>query len=84
MEALDLLKELIPRDPERLEVYIRIMNLAVNKMKQPETAKEAFKTGLQNMKDLRKRKILAGEYKRLMTLFKETHADEQDERGEIV
>ncbi len=58
---------------------MRIMNLAVYKMKQPEVAKNAFQEGLKNMKDLRKRNILADEYRRLMTLIKEIHADEQDE-----
>ncbi len=44
-EALDLLQIMICRDPQRLEVYMRIMNLAVYKMKQPEIAKDAFSTG---------------------------------------
>ena len=78
-DALDLLKEMIPRDPKRLEVYLRIMNLAANKMKQPEIAKDAFGEGLKNMKDLSNRKILADEYRRLMNRCKDTHADEQDE-----
>ncbi len=78
-EALDLLQIMICHDPARLEVYMRIMNLAVYKMKQPEVAKNAFQEGLKNMKDLRKRNILADEYRRLMTLIKEIHADEQDE-----
>ena len=78
-EALVLLKELIPRDPQRLEVYMRIMNLAVSKMKQPEIARTAFQEGLKNMKDLRKRKILAAEYSRLMTLYRDTHDSVQKE-----
>lgn len=77
-EALDLLKIMIPRDPCRLEVYMRIMNLALNHMKQPETARDAFHIGMKNLKDLRKRKILAHEYRRFMLLFRETHENEQD------
>lgn len=79
-EALDLLSEMILRDPQRLEVYLRIMNLAATKMKQPEIAKDAFHTGNKNMKDLRQRKILASEYKRLMTLAKDTYGYEQDDQ----
>jgi len=78
-EALDLLKIMIPRDPQRLEVYIRIMNLAVYHMKQPEIAKDAFHTGNLNMKDLRKRKILASEYRRLIALCREKYDYEEDE-----
>ncbi|MCK5115828.1 MAG: hypothetical protein KAR44_04460 [Candidatus Aegiribacteria sp.] len=70
-EALDLMQIMICRDPQRLEIYLRIMNLAVNRMEQPEIAKDTFHTGIKNLKDLRKRKILADEYRRLMTLFKE-------------
>jgi len=78
-EAFELLWDMIPRDPERLEVYLRIMNLAVNKMKQPEIAKDTFHTGVINLKDLKKRKILADEYRWLMTLSKDTLDIEQDE-----
>lgn len=78
-EALDLFSEMIPRDPERLEVYLRIMNLAVKKMKQPEIAKDTFHTGITNLKDLKKRKILADEYKWLMTLSKDINDIEQDD-----
>lgn len=67
-DALDLLKKMIPRDPQRLDVYMRIMNLAVNHMKQPEIARDAFHSGIKNMKNLRKRKILASEYRGLMAL----------------
>lgn len=78
-EALDLLRELVLRDPQRLEVYMRIMNLAVIKMKQPEIAKDTFHTGINNLKDLKKRKILADEYRWLMTLSKDTHDIEQED-----
>ena len=78
-DALDLLQIMICRDPQRLEVYMRIMNLAVYKMKQPEIAKDAFHTGNKNMKDLGKRKILADEYRRLAALCRDTYGLEQDE-----
>ncbi len=78
-EALDLLRKMIPRDPQRLEIYMRIMSLAVNHMKQPEIARDTFHTGIKELKNLRKRKILAFEYRRLTTLFKDTHENEQDD-----
>lgn len=65
-EALVLYKEMIPRDPQRLEVYLRIMKLAIEKMKQPEIARDAFQTGLRNLKDLKDRKALASVYKELI------------------
>ncbi len=64
-EALALYLEMIPLDPERLEIYMRIMDLAAYKMKQPETAREAFCTGLKNIKDIEDRQTLAGQYKRI-------------------
>ena len=72
-EALELLKKMIPKDTQRLEIYMRIMNLAVNRLQQPETARDAFHIGMKNLKNLRKRKVLAHEYRRLMVLFRETH-----------
>ncbi len=78
-EALDLLQIMICRDPQRLEIYMRIMNLAVNKMKQQEIAKDTFHTGIKNLKDLKKRKILADEYRRLMTLYKDITDNELDD-----
>ena len=78
-EALDLLQIMICRDPQRLEIYMRIMNLAVNKMKQQEIAKDTFHTGIKNLKDLKKRKILADEYRRLMTLYKDVTDNELDD-----
>ena len=75
-EALDLLQILIQRDPQRLEVYMRIMNLAVNRMKQPELARDAFHIGINNLKDIRKRRILAIEYRMLMALCKDIDDDE--------
>lgn len=65
-EALKQLKKMIPEDPERLEIYMRIMKLAVNHMKQPGLAKDALHVGLQNLTNLRKRKKLAYTYKELI------------------
>jgi hypothetical protein len=65
-EALRQLKEMIPEDPDTLEIYTRIMKLAVNKMKQPEIAKDAFHEGLQNLTTQRDRTVLADTYKELM------------------
>ncbi|MCK5785880.1 MAG: hypothetical protein KAH54_04885 [Candidatus Sabulitectum sp.] len=65
-EALKLLKDMIREDPDRLEVYQRIMKLAVVKMKQPEIAKDAFHAGLENVTDLHERKVLAEDFKELM------------------
>ncbi len=71
-EALDSLWKLKARDPKRLEVYIRIMNIAVNRMREIDVARNAFKEGLRNLKDLEDKKILAFEYRRLRILFRET------------
>lgn len=65
-EALSLLNEVIPQDPERLEIYLRIMNLAMEKMNRPEKARDAFRAGLKNLKDTGERKTLVREYKRHM------------------
>ncbi|MCK5841258.1 MAG: hypothetical protein KAH31_03755 [Candidatus Sabulitectum sp.] len=65
-EALFLFNEMIPRDPQRLEIYLRIMNLAMEKMNRPEKAREAFQAGLKNLKNANERKILVREYKRHM------------------
>ncbi len=78
-EALDLLRKMIPRDPQSLEVYMRIMNLALNQMKQPKIARETFHTGIKELKNLRKRKILAFEYRRLMTFYRDTNDNVQKE-----
>lgn len=66
-KALSLYKDMILLDPDRLEVYLRIMKLAVRKMKQPEIAKDAFHSGLKNLTDIKERERLALEYKNLMT-----------------
>ena len=68
-EALSLFKEMIPRDPQRLEIYVRIMNLAVEKMKQPGIARDAFRAGLKNLTDSEDRRILVGQYQRLIDTF---------------
>lgn len=65
-EALVLYQEMIHRDPGRLEIYMRIMNLAVYKMKQPGVADQTYRTGKRNLINRKDRKILTREYKRLM------------------
>ncbi len=65
-KALSLFNEMIPQDPERLEIYLRIMHLAMEKMNRPEKAREAFRAGLENIKDADDRKTLVREYKRLV------------------
>ncbi|MCK4505007.1 MAG: hypothetical protein KAW14_05280 [Candidatus Aegiribacteria sp.] len=68
-EALKMLFKMIPRAPLRLEIYIRIIDLALRHLKEPEVARNAFHLGLKNLKSLEKRKYLAEEYRRLMSLF---------------
>ncbi|MCD4708537.1 MAG: hypothetical protein K8S62_12465 [Candidatus Sabulitectum sp.] len=70
-EALVLYQKMIPKDPGRLEIYMRIMNLAVYQMKQPRTAEDAFRTGKRNLTRTEDQKTLADQYKRLMDLRKE-------------
>jgi len=64
-EALRLLQDMVSKDPKRLEIYIRIMDLAINKMHQPETAMEAFQKGLKRISHDDKR-VLKEHYSRLM------------------
>ena len=72
-EALSLFKEMIPKDPDRLEIYMRIMNLAVEKMKQPGIARDAFRAGLKNLTNAEDKRILAGQYKRLIDTYEISH-----------
>jgi hypothetical protein len=65
-EALALLKEMIPKDPKRLEIYTRIMDLAVRKMDQPGVAWEAFRMGLAGMSNRRDTMALTDHYKLLV------------------
>lgn len=65
-EALFLFNEMIPQDPKRLEIYLRIMHLAMEKINRPEKARDAFRAGLKNLKDADDRKTLVREYKRLI------------------
>jgi hypothetical protein len=70
-EALALLKEMIPRDPKRLEIYTRIMDLAVRKMNQPGVAWEAFRMGLAGISNRRDLMALTDHYKLLVDYRKE-------------
>ncbi|MCK4672168.1 MAG: hypothetical protein KAT47_06435 [Candidatus Aegiribacteria sp.] len=69
-EALEMLSDMIPRAPLRLEVYLRIIDLALRHLNEPEVARNAFHLGLKNLKNLEKRKYLAEEYRRLTSLFR--------------
>lgn len=64
-EALALYLEMIPLDPKRLEIYMRIMDLAVHKMKRPETAREAYHRGLKNIRNVEDKQALARQYRRI-------------------
>ena len=66
-EALQLYRKMIPEDPKRLEIYLRIMKLGANQMEQPELVIKTFREGLKNLEDLRDRKVLAIEYRELMS-----------------
>ncbi len=69
-EALKLYKEMIPNDPKRVEVYIRIINLTALHMEQPDEALEAFQTGLRNISDPTGRQKLSTKYQRAMSTFR--------------
>ncbi len=64
-EALSLYKEMIPKDHKRLEIYMRTMNLAVDKMKQPGIATDTFHTGLKNITNRQDKKALTELYEHL-------------------
>ncbi len=76
-EALKLYKEMIPVDPERVEVYIRIINLTALHMEQPDEALEAFQTGLRNISDPKKRQELSTKYQRAMSTFQAQKENKQ-------
>ncbi|OPL19578.1 MAG: hypothetical protein AVO35_09685 [Candidatus Aegiribacteria sp. MLS_C] len=64
-EALKLYREMLEVDPRRLEVYIRILELAFEDMKEPQVALETFREGMRNLSNQRGRDILSEEYRRL-------------------
>ena len=68
-EALKLYKEMIPADPKRVEVYIRIINLCALEMANPEEAFKAFQTGLRNISDPKDRQKLSTKYQRAKSTF---------------
>ncbi len=69
-EALEMFLEMITDAPLKLELYLRIIDLALRHLKEPEVARNAFHIGLKNLKSLEKKKYLAEEYKRLTSLFR--------------
>jgi len=70
-QALELYREMLEKDPRRLEVYLRMMDLAFRHMERPEVALETFSNGIRTLKDQRDREILAEEYRRLRTVFRD-------------
>lgn len=73
MEALGLYRSMMEQDPDRLEVYTRIMKLAAVQMKDPYVFRDTFRTGLKNLKSLADRKSLAAEYKDLAEALSHKH-----------
>ena len=69
-KALELFYDMILAAPLNLEVYLRIIDLALRHLNDPEVARNAFRLGLRNLKSLEKRKYLAEEYRRLTGLFR--------------
>ena len=70
-EALRLYREMLEVDPQRLEVYLRMIELAFRHMKEPDAARDAFSEGMKTICRLREREILSQEYSRLRALHRE-------------
>lgn len=70
-EALELFYDMILMAPSNLEIYLRIIDLSLRHLNDPDVARSAFHLGLKNMKSLEKRKYLAEEYRRLTRLFRQ-------------
>lgn len=70
-EALRLYREMLKTDPQRLEVYLRMIELAYRHMKEPDVARDAFSDGMKTICRLREREILSREYSRLRALSRE-------------
>ena len=69
--ALDLYREMLEKDPQRLEVYLRILDLAFRHMERPEIARETFSKGIKTLKEQNDREMLSEEYRRLRTAFRD-------------
>ena len=78
-EALKLYKEMIPVDPKRVEVYIRIINLSALEMANPEEAFAIFQIGLKNILDQKDRQKLSDKYQQAMNTFREQKENKQEE-----
>jgi len=74
-EALELYREMLLKDPYRLEIYLRIIKLAFTHMKDTVVARETLSHGMKNLKKLEERKILSEEYRRLKILYREKNPD---------
>ena len=71
VEAMEYLSEMVMLDPSRAQVYIRMIDLALRHQGDHTAAREAFREGMRNLKDMEKRSYLAEEYSRLRLLFPE-------------
>lgn len=69
-EALDLLEEMIHKAPQRTEIYLRIVDLALRHLKDVDIAREAFSKGVRNLRKPEQKKLLADEYRRLKSLYR--------------
>lgn len=74
-EAMQLLQGMIEIDSARAQVYIRIIDLALRHQGDHLTASDAFRAGMRNLEDTKKRNYLAEEYHRLLLLFPEDSRD---------
>lgn len=60
---------------ERVEVYLRMVGLAIEHMKRPDRAHEVLALGMKNLKQLEERKKLSCEYRRLMAIYSWEHGE---------
>ena len=72
-EALDQYRGMLARDPQNLEVYLRIVELTLLQMKKPDLARDFLHRGMKKLRKQSQRDSLAAEYRRLMTLFRENN-----------
>lgn len=70
-EALKQYREMLEVDPQRLEIWIRILELAFKHMKQPEAAHEVFSRGMKVISRLPDRELLCKEYQRFRAQYRE-------------
>jgi hypothetical protein len=71
VEAMEHYRGMTRLDPLRAQVYVRMVDLALRHMHEPELARDAYHQGMSTLDSLEKKEYLAGEYSRLLTLFSE-------------